>query len=116
MTKNKNNYIPFYYDALFYKIFGDEKDVSLLKIIIELSLDIKINELTILNDKILGDKHPRNSFKNIDINNKDSEIILFPFNIKNKMKMKYKYSGYVLKKNRNKKEKEKVYENSSSFS
>ena len=66
--------------------------------------------------KILGDKHPRNSFKNIDINNKDSEIILFPFNIKNKMKMKYKYSGYVLKKNRNKKEKEKVYENSSSFS
>lgn len=66
--------------------------------------------------KILGDKHPHNSFKNIDINNKDSEIILFPFNIKNKMKMKYKYSGYVLKKNRNKKEKEKVYENSSSFS
>ena len=29
MTKN---YIPYYYAALFYKIFGDEKDVSFLMI------------------------------------------------------------------------------------
>ena len=63
------------------------------------------------NSKIVEDN---NSFKNIDVNNKDSEIILFPFNIKNKMKKKYKYSGYVYKNNRTKKE--KVYENSSSFS
>lgn len=38
----EENYIPYYYDALFYKIFGYEKDISLLKIIIELSLNIKI--------------------------------------------------------------------------
>ena len=64
------------------------------------------------NSKIVEDNN--NSFKNIDVNNKDSEIIIFPFNIKNKMKKKYKYSGYVYKNNRTKKE--KVYENSSSFS
>jgi hypothetical protein len=64
------------------------------------------------NSKIVEDNN--NSFKNIDVNNNDSEIIIFPFNIKNKMKKKYKYSGYVYKNNRTKKE--KVYENSSSFS
>ena len=64
MTKN---YIPYYYDALFYKIFGDEKDVSLLKIIIELSLDIEIDELTIVNGKILGDKHKmKKSYLDLD--------------------------------------------------
>ena len=29
-TKEKK-YIPFYYDALFYKIFGDSKDTSFIK-------------------------------------------------------------------------------------
>ena len=33
MTKkeeiNEKKYIPYYYDALFYKVFGDDKDTSL---------------------------------------------------------------------------------------
>ena len=56
MQKEKT-YIPFYYDALFYKIFGDDKDTSLLKRLIELSLNIKIKEVTILNGKLLSDKY-----------------------------------------------------------
>ena len=56
MIKEKT-YIPFYYDALFYKIFGDDKDTSLLKRLIELSLNIKIKEIKILNGKILSDKY-----------------------------------------------------------
>jgi predicted transposase/invertase (TIGR01784 family) len=61
MTKETNNkekiYIPFYYDALFYKIFGDDKDTSLLKRLIELSLNIKVKSIKILNGKLLSDKN-----------------------------------------------------------
>ena len=60
MTKSNNEqktYIPFYYDALFYKIFGDYKDTSLLKRLIELSLNIKVKEIKILNGKMLSDKN-----------------------------------------------------------
>ena len=61
MTKKTNNkekkYIPFYYDALFYKIFGDDKDTSLLKRLIELSLNIKVKNIKILNGKLLSDKN-----------------------------------------------------------
>ncbi|MBQ9318458.1 MAG: PD-(D/E)XK nuclease family transposase, partial [Bacilli bacterium] len=72
----EEHYIPYHYDALFYKIFGDEKGVSLLKIIIELSLDIKINELTILNDKILGDKHKtKKSYLDLYVKLKDDTKI-----------------------------------------
>ena len=39
MIKEKK-YIPFYYDVLFYKVFDDDKDITLLKKIIELSLNI----------------------------------------------------------------------------
>ena len=53
----EKKYIPFYYDALFYKIFGDSKDTSLLKRLIELSLNIKIKEITILNGKMLSDNY-----------------------------------------------------------
>ena len=73
MTKN---YIPYYYGALFYKIFGDEKDVTLLKTIIELSLDIEIDELTILNNKILGDKHKtKKSYLDLYVKLKDDTKI-----------------------------------------
>ena len=68
---------------------------------------------SLVNSKIVEENYNNNSFRNIDVNNKDSEIIILPFNIKNKMKKKYKYTGFVYKKNRIKKE--KVYENSSSF-
>ena len=56
MVREKK-YIPFYYDALFYKIFGDDKDTSLLKRIIELSLNIKVKDIKILNGKMLSDKY-----------------------------------------------------------
>ena len=56
MVREKK-YIPFYYDALFYKIFGDDKDTSLLKRIIELSLNIKVKNIKILNGKMLSDKY-----------------------------------------------------------
>ena len=65
------------------------------------------------NSKIVEDNYNHNSFRNINVNDKDSEIIILPFNIKNKMKTKFKYTGYVFKKNKIKKE--KVSENSSSF-
>ena len=68
---------------------------------------------SLVNSKIVEENYNNNSFRNIDVNNKDSEIIILPFNIKNKMKTKFKYTGFVYKKNRIKKE--KVYENSSSF-
>ena len=55
--REKNKYIPYYYDALFYKIFGDCKDTSLLKKLIELSLNIKVKEIKILNGKMLSDKN-----------------------------------------------------------
>ena len=56
MIKEKK-YIPFYYDVLFYKVFGDDKDITLLKKIIELSLNIKVNSIRILNGKMLSDKY-----------------------------------------------------------
>ncbi len=74
--QKEENYIPYYYDALFYKIFGDEKDTSLLKRIIELSLNIEIDELTILNDKILGDKHKtKKSYLDLYVKLKDETKI-----------------------------------------
>ena len=54
--KEEKKYIPYYYDALFYKVFGDDKDTSLLKNIIELSLGIKVKDIRILNGKMLSDK------------------------------------------------------------
>ena len=73
MTKEKTGvkteekkYIPYYYDALFYKIFGDDKDTSLLKKIIELSLDIKVKEIRILNGKMLSDKY-KNKVSYLDL-------------------------------------------------
>lgn len=50
-------FIPYYYDAMFYKIFASDDDVSLLKRLIELSLNIEIESLTILNGKLLADKY-----------------------------------------------------------
>ena len=76
MTKNKNKYIPFYYDALFYKIFGDEKDTSLLKRLIELSLNIKIKELSILNGKMLSDKYKgKVSYLDLYVKLEDGKVV-----------------------------------------
>ena len=62
----EKKYIPYYYDALFYKIFGDDKDTTLLKKIIELSLDIKVKEIRILNGKMLSDKY-KNKVSYLDL-------------------------------------------------
>ena len=62
----EKKYIPYYYDALFYKVFGDDKDTSLLKNIIELSLGIKVKNIRILNGKMLADKY-KNKVSYLDL-------------------------------------------------
>ena len=64
--KEEKKYIPYYYDALFYKVFGDDKDTSLLKNIIELSLGIKVKNIRILNGKMLADKY-KNKVSYLDL-------------------------------------------------
>ena len=64
--KTEKKYIPYYYDALFYKVFGDDKDTSLLKRIIELSLGIKVKDIRILNGKMLSDKY-KNKVSYLDL-------------------------------------------------
>ena len=56
MKEKEKKYIPFYYDVLFYKVFGDDNDTTLLQRLIELSLNIKVKEIRILNGKMLSDK------------------------------------------------------------
>ena len=56
MTKQKE-YIPIYFDALFYKVFGEEKRIDALKYIIEKVLNVKVKSIRILNGKKLGNKY-----------------------------------------------------------
>ena len=62
----EKKYIPFYYDVLFYKIYGDDKDTSLLKRLIELSLNIKVKDVRILNGKMLSDRY-KNKVSYLDL-------------------------------------------------
>ena len=54
--KINKEYIPIYFDALFYKVFGEEKRIDALKYIIEQILNVKVKSIRILNGKILGNK------------------------------------------------------------
>ena len=57
MTEQKQKYyIPYHYDAVFYKIFGDYNDLDLIKYLLENVLNIKIKKIEILNGKVLGNK------------------------------------------------------------
>lgn len=62
MTKQKETeinkeYIPIYFDALFYKVFGEEKRINFLKYVIEEILNVKVKSIKLLNGKILGEKY-----------------------------------------------------------
>ena len=87
MTEQKYH-IPYHYDAVFYKIFGDYNDLDLIKYLLENVLNIKIKKIEILNGKVLGDKiKTKKSFLdllvrvngkiivNIEVNTDTSQII-----------------------------------------
>ena len=46
----KKCYIPYHYDAVFYKIFADYNDLDLIKYLLENVLDIKIKKMEILKE------------------------------------------------------------------
>lgn len=86
--KEKDIYIPYYFDLMFYKIFGDDNDLESIIYLFELLLDIKVDSLRILNDKVVGDKiKTKKSFLdllllinekikvNIEVNTDTSQII-----------------------------------------
>ena len=89
MTKElENHHIPYNYDVMFYKIFGDYNDLDLIKYLLENILDINIEKIEILNGKVLGDKiKTKKSFLdllvrvngkiivNIEVNTDTSQII-----------------------------------------
>ena len=84
----ENHHIPYNYDVMFYKIFGDYNDLDLIKYLLENVLNIKIKKIEILNGKVLGDKiKTKKSFLdllirvnekmviNIEVNTDTSQII-----------------------------------------
>ena len=61
MTKQKETeinkeYIPIYYDALFYKVFGEERRIKFLKYAIEEILNVKVKSIKLLNGKYIRRK------------------------------------------------------------
>ena len=56
-NKINKEYIPIYFDALFYKVFGEEKRIKFLIYIIEEILNVKVKSIKLLNGKILGEKY-----------------------------------------------------------
>ena len=54
MTKElENHHIPYNYYIMFYKIFGDYNDLDLIKYLLENILDIKIDKIEIMNEKLI---------------------------------------------------------------
>ena len=49
-------YIPLYFDALFYKVFGEEDKLDSLTYLVEETLNIKVKNIEIKNSKLLGQK------------------------------------------------------------
>ena len=49
-------YIPLYFDALFFKVFGEEDKLESLTYLIEETLNIKVKNIEIKNSKLLGQK------------------------------------------------------------
>ena len=55
MTKKlEKHHIPYHYDALFYKVFGDYNDLDLIKYLLENILDFNVKKIEVLNGKVLG--------------------------------------------------------------
>ena len=83
-----DKYIPYYYDIMFYKIFGDTSDTKLLKHLLVNITNMDISKLEILNGKVVGDHYDtkrsyldllvklNDSIKvNIEVNNDTSQNI-----------------------------------------
>ena len=89
MTKElEKHHIPYHYDALFYKVFGDYNDLNLIKYLLENILNFNVKKIEVLNGKVVGDKiKTKKSFLdllvrvnekvmvNIEVNTDTSQII-----------------------------------------
>ena len=87
-NKIEKHHIPYHYDALFYKVFGDYNDLDLIKYLLENILDFNVKKIEVLNGKVVGDKiKTKKSFLdllvrvnekvmvNIEVNTDTSQII-----------------------------------------
>ena len=57
IVTKKERFIPLWYDLMFKKVFGDEKDIKPLKYLLELILEIKPKKIRVLNNEILGEQY-----------------------------------------------------------
>ena len=97
MTKQKY-YVPYHYDAVFYKIFGDYNDLDLIKYLLENVLDINIKKIEILNGKVLGDKiKTKKSFLDLLIKVNEKTVINIEVNTDTSQIIKERNIGFLLK-------------------
>ena len=97
MTKQKY-YVPYHYDAVFYKIFGDYNDLDLIKYLLENVLNIKIKKIEILNGKVLGDKiKTKKSFLDLLIRVNEKMVINIEVNTDTSQIIKERNIGFLLK-------------------
>ena len=112
--KTEKKYIPLYFDALFYKVFGEEDKLDSLIYLIEETLNVKIKDIKLLSGKVLGDNYKtkrsyldllvslNNDTKlNIEINTNTSKAtlernLIFIFKVMgNDIKIKDKYTDLL---------------------
>ena len=112
--KTEKKYIPLYFDALFYKVFGEEDKLDSLIYLIEQTLEVKIKDIKLLSGKVLGDNYKtkrsyldllvslNNDTKlNIEINTNTSKMtldrnLIFIFKVMgNDIKIKDKYTNLL---------------------
>ena len=112
--KTEKKYIPLYFDALFYKVFGEEDKLDSLIYLIEQTLKVKIKDIKLLSGKVLGDNYKtkrsyldllvslNNDTKlNIEINTNTSKMtldrnLIFIFKVMgNDIKIKDKYTDLL---------------------
>ena len=99
MTEQKQKYyIPYHYDAVFYKIFGDYNDLDLIKYLLENVLNINIKKIEILNGKVLGDKiKTKKSFLDLLIRVNEKMVINIEVNTDTSQIIKERNIGFLLK-------------------
>ena len=114
IDKTEKKYIPLYFDALFYKVFGEEDKLDSLIYLIEETLNVKIKDIKLLSGKVLGDNYKtkrsyldllvslNNDTKlNIEINTNTSKAtlernLIFIFKVMgNDIKIKDKYTDLL---------------------
>ena len=99
MTEQKQKYyIPYHYDAVFYKIFGDYNDLDLIKYLLENVLNIKIKKIEILKGKVLGNKiKTKKSFLDLLIRVNEKMVINIEVNTDTSQIIKERNIGFLLK-------------------